>query len=133
MLLHPPPKRHIKFALGLIAVGAAFATDLTIRLPGKVSISRKTVTYQCDSEGPKIGLPSSPFPVEYLNGGGNSLAIVPVSGNALIFSNVIAGSGARYVAGKFTWWEAGGSATIYSDSLASKMRATCKPAKEQHP
>ncbi len=124
-------KRHIKFVLGLVTVGAAFATDLTIHLPDKVSISRKTVTYQCDSGGPKMGVPSGPFVAEYINGGGNSLAIVPISGNALIFSNVIAGSGARYLAGKFTWWEAGGSVTLSSDSLAGKMQATCKPVKEQ--
>ena len=114
--------------LGILTVGAAFATDLTIHLPDKVSISRTTVTYRCDSEGPRLGLPSGPFHVEYINGGGNSLAIVPVSGNALIFSNVIAGSGARYLAGKFTWWEAGGSVTVSSDSLSGKTQATCKPA-----
>jgi membrane-bound inhibitor of C-type lysozyme len=67
--------------------------------------------------------------VEYINGGGNSLAIVPVSGNTLIFSNVIAGSGARYLAGQYTWWESGGSVTLSSDSLAGKMESTCKPVK----
>jgi membrane-bound inhibitor of C-type lysozyme len=116
------------FALGLVGSAAALlATDLTIHLAGAASISRKTVQYQCDSAGTKIGVPGGPFAVEYVNGGGNSLAIVPVAGSSLIFSNVSAGSGARYTAQQYTWWEAGGAVTLSSDSLAGKAYSTCKP------
>lgn len=106
---------------------AAIAADITIHLPAGASVSRKTVQYQCDAQGAKIGVSSGPFPVEYINGGGNSLAVVPISGNTLILSNVVAGSGARYAAQQFIWWEAKGAATLYSDSLAGKLQSVCRP------
>ena len=115
-------------ALGAFGLSnAAWADDITIHLPASASVSRKIVQYQCDDQGPKIGLPSGSFPVEYINGGGNSLAVVPISGNSVIFSNVISGSGARYAAQQFIWWEAKGAATLYSDSLSGKLQSTCQP------
>jgi membrane-bound inhibitor of C-type lysozyme len=113
-------------ALLIGSVRAVSADDLTIRLAGTDPISRKSVQYQCDGTGVKIGVPAGSFTVEYVNGGGNSLAVVPISGNSLIFSNVIAASGARYTAKQYTWWDARGSATLYSDSLAGKMQSTCR-------
>jgi membrane-bound inhibitor of C-type lysozyme len=104
----------------------AGATDLTIHLNGSEPISRSTVKFQCDAQGAKMGLPDGVFPVEYLNGAGNSLAVVPVGGRSLIFANVFAGSGARYAAGQYIWWDAAGrSVTFTSDSLAGKMRSQC--------
>jgi membrane-bound inhibitor of C-type lysozyme len=104
----------------------AGASDLTIHLSGSQPISRKTVRYRCDSQGPKMGLPEGIFSVEYINGAGNSLAIVPVSGNSMIFANVISGSGARYAAGEFIWWDAAGRGTTFSsDSLAGKTSSEC--------
>jgi len=110
----------------LCSANAAPATDLTIHLAANATITRKSVRYQCDESGAKIGVPAGPFTVEYLNGGGNSLVIVPISGKSLIFSNVISGSGARYTAQQYTWWEAGGGVTLASDSLAGKMQSTCR-------
>jgi membrane-bound inhibitor of C-type lysozyme len=82
--------------------------------------------YQCDAEGAKMGLPAGVFPVEYLNGAGNSLAILPVNGEALVFANIISGSGARYAARQYIWWDAAGrSVSFSSDSLAGKMRSEC--------
>ena len=104
----------------------AGATDLTIHLNGSEPISRSTVKFQCDAQGAKMGLPDGVFPVDYLNGAGNSLAVVPVGGRSLIFANVFAGSGARYAAGQYIWWDAAGrSVTFTSDSLAGKMRSQC--------
>jgi len=120
--------KHLADVLVLLAcAGTVSATDLVIHFPDKTSISRKSVQYECDGNGAKIGVPAGPFTVEYINGGGNSLAIVPISGRSLIFSNVIAGSGARYTARQYIWWEAGGGATLYSESLAGKMQSTCHP------
>ena len=68
------------------------------------------------------------FPVEYINGAGNSLAVVPIHGNSMIFANVMSGSGARYAAWQYIWWDAGGSVTLYSDSMAGKMQSACHPA-----
>jgi membrane-bound inhibitor of C-type lysozyme len=104
----------------------ARATDVTIHLNGSQTISRNTMKYQCDAQGAKMGLPEGVFSVDYLNGAGNSLAIVPVGGNSLIFANVISGSGARYAAGEYIWWDAGGRGVNFSsDSLAGKMSSSC--------
>jgi membrane-bound inhibitor of C-type lysozyme len=104
----------------------AGATDLTIHLNGSQPITRNTVKIQCDVQGSRMGLPAGVFSVEYLNGAGNSLAIVPVGGNSLIFANIVSGSGARYAAGEYIWWDAAGRGiTFSSDSLAGKMSSAC--------
>ena len=101
------------------------ATDITIHLPHAAPVSRASVIYLCDSGGAQIGVPSNSFLVEYIEGGGNSLAIVPIGGSALIFSNVNSASGSRYRAQQYTWWEAKGVATLYSDSLTGKLQFSC--------
>ena len=102
------------------------ASDLTIHLSGSQPFTRNTVKYQCDPQGAKMGLPAGMFSVEYINGAGNSLAVVPVGGNSLIFANVVSGSGARYAAGQFIWWDAGGRGTTFSaDSISGKMSSAC--------
>jgi membrane-bound inhibitor of C-type lysozyme len=103
----------------------AGATDLTIHLTGSQPLSRKTVQYQCDRQAASSGLPATAFPVEYINGAGNSLVIVPVQGASLIFTNVSSASGARYAAGQYIWWDAAGSVNFYSDSLAGKTQSAC--------
>jgi membrane-bound inhibitor of C-type lysozyme len=113
---------------GLWGAGVLSATDLVIHLPDTPLVTRQNVTYQCDATGAAIGLPSGHFTVEYIEGGGNSLAIVPVSGNSLIFSNVSSGSGARYTAQQYTWWEVKGVATLYSNSLNGKSQSSCHRA-----
>jgi membrane-bound inhibitor of C-type lysozyme len=119
--------RSVPMMAGLIATaGSAAATDLTVRLQGTPSISRQVVQYTCDASGSKIGVPESPFSAEYINAGGNSLVVVPILGKSLIFANVVSGSGARYVARQYTWWEAGGGVMLSSESLAGKMNSTCR-------
>ena len=114
---------------GLVCSGAvAGATDLTIHLKGTQPLTRKTVQYQCDAQGAAMGLPATAFPVEYINGAGNSLVVVPVHEASLIFANVNSGSGARYAAGQYIWWEAAGAVTFYSDSLAGKTQSLCHRA-----
>jgi membrane-bound inhibitor of C-type lysozyme len=119
--------KRVLIALSILSCSAfAGAADLTIHLNGSQPITRNTVKVQCDAQGSKMGLPSGIFSVEYLNGAGNSLAIVPVGGDLLIFANVFAGSGARYAAKEFVWWDAAGRGiTFSSDSLAGKMSSTC--------
>jgi membrane-bound inhibitor of C-type lysozyme len=113
--------------LGALALAAvASATDMTIHLKGNQSISRQTIKYECDAQAEKMGLPAGTFSVEYLNGAGNSLAVVPVNGNSLIFANVVSASGARYAAGQYIWWDAAGRSTTFSsDSLAGKVQSVC--------
>ncbi len=105
---------------------AAGATDVTLHLKGSKAMSRSTVQYECDAVGLKMGLPAGVFSVEYLNGAGNSLAILPVNGESIVFANVFSGSGARYAAKQYIWWDAAGrSVSFSSDSLAGKMRSEC--------
>jgi membrane-bound inhibitor of C-type lysozyme len=120
--------RRILLVAGVLSCsGLAVAGDLTIHLNGSQPISRNEVKYQCDAQGVKMGLPGGVFSVEYINGAGNSLAVVPVGGNSLIFANVISGSGARYAARQFIWWDAGGRGTTFSsDSLDGKMSSECR-------
>src|SRR4051812_48467755 len=111
--------RGIRLALGLMvcSAGVAGASDLTIHLRGNEKVERKTVKYQCDSQGMTMGLPSGAFDVEYLNGAGNHLAVVPVKGNSMVFVTVPSGSGAKYAAGQFTWWEAGGRGRTFTSDF----------------
>jgi membrane-bound inhibitor of C-type lysozyme len=119
----------LKIAAGLVVLSSsvvASATDLTIHLNGSEPISRKTVRYQCDAQGSKMGLPADVFSVEYVNGAGNSLAIVPVGAHSLIFANVMSGSGARYAALQYIWWDAGGrGVTFSSDSISGNLTSEC--------
>jgi membrane-bound inhibitor of C-type lysozyme len=79
-----------------------------------------------------MGLPAGTFQVEYLNGDGNSLAIVPLNGKPLIFADVVSGSGARYAAQQYIWWEAAGrSVSLSSDGLGDKMRSECHRVKTE--
>jgi membrane-bound inhibitor of C-type lysozyme len=113
--------------IAVLSVSAfAAATDVTLHLKGSQAVSRSTVQYQCDAEGTKMGLPAGTFSVEYLNGAGNSLAILPVNGTSLVFANIDSGSGARYAAKQYIWWDAASrSVSFSSDSLAGKMRSEC--------
>ncbi len=81
------------------------AADVVIRLPQAPSVVRNVVTYACES------LPQ--IRVEYITAGSSALAVVPISGEALIFAGVLSGSGARYAAGSYIWWTKGTSADLY--------------------
>jgi membrane-bound inhibitor of C-type lysozyme len=116
--------------MGMMLCGAvAMASDLTIHLQGNTTVERKTVKYQCDAQGAKMGLPAGPFAVEYLNGAPNFLVVVPVKENSQIFVTVPSGSGAKYASGQFTWWEAGGGVTFASDFPGPKASSVCKVSK----
>ncbi|MGB8481125.1 MAG: MliC family protein [Acidobacteriaceae bacterium] len=116
----------------MVAIGIPFAgtfagaTEVTLHLKGSQAMSCSIERYECDAEGSKMGLPAGIFSVEYLNGAGNSLAILPVNGASLVFANIVSGSGARYAAKQYIWWDAAGrSVSFSSDSLAGKMRSEC--------
>ena len=88
----------------LAAAPAVGAETLTLDLTGAASADRTTIQYQCEGIGR--------LAVEYVNAGPNSLALVPVEGDMLVFVAVVAGSGARYVSGPYTWWASGRSANL---------------------
>jgi membrane-bound inhibitor of C-type lysozyme len=111
----------------LATTATAAENELTIKLTGSGSFARKTVTFECDQNGAAMGLPSGRFPVEYLNGPGNSLAVLPINGRSLIFANVLSASGARYAADKYIWWDAGSrGVTLSSDAVDGTKQASCK-------
>ena len=98
----PETARFTLLTLGLLGlVGTLSATDLIIHLPHAPSLTRQNVQVQCDAQGTSIGVPAGPFSVEYINGGGNGLVVVPLGGNTLIFASVYAGSGVRYTAQQY--------------------------------
>jgi membrane-bound inhibitor of C-type lysozyme len=116
-----------RFAWVFIYATTAVAGDVVIHLDGAAPVSRQVIRYQCDANASKLGLPDGLFPVEYINGGGNSLAVLPIAGKPMIFANVLSGSGARYAAQQFIWWEAAGrSISLTSDTLAGKVESICR-------
>ncbi len=124
-----PGKRVLMAGILSLSV-VAVASDLTIHLQGSGTIARKTMKYHCDAQGAKMGLPPGVFSVEYLNGAGNHLAVVPVKGHSMIFVTVPSGSGAKYAAEEFTWWEAGGRGiTFSSDFPGPKATSECHEVK----
>jgi membrane-bound inhibitor of C-type lysozyme len=127
-------------SIGVLISGAAPASgsDLTIKLAGSDRIERKTVQFVCDRSAAKLGLPSGPFAVEYINGAGNSLALLPVSAKTLIFVTVPSGSGARYASGPLTWSDGGSrGAFLSSDLLGQHAQTLCHmagaPGPARHP
>jgi membrane-bound inhibitor of C-type lysozyme len=82
------------------------AADVVIRLPQAPSVMRNVVTYAGQ------GLPQ--IRVEYITAGSNALAVVPISGEALVFAGVLSGSGTRYAAGPYIWWTKGTRADLYN-------------------
>ncbi len=112
-------------AAGLCA-NAAWASDITISLPGVSPASREIVRYQCDPGASSLGLPETPFPVLYLNAGENHLAVLEVGGKRLIFANVYAGSGARYASGPYVWWDAAGRGASFSAEIPAERSVQCR-------
>ena len=103
----------------------AGASELSIKGAGK--FERKTVKYQCDANAATMGLPAGVFEVEYLNETNNHLAVVPVKGSSKIFVTVPSGSGAKYAADQFVWWEAGGRGTTFQSAFpGTEGSSACK-------
>ena len=107
---------------------AAEATDLRLHLNGGQPIRQTLVLYACDARGVQMGLPAGEFLVRYVNGAGNSLAVVPVHGVDTVFANVISADGARYAAGSSIWWQA--RETTFSSATADDgLRSVCREVK----
>ena len=105
---------------------------MTISLTGSDPMTRHTVKFQCNGQAGALGLPTGVFPVEYLNGNSNSLAVLPIKASSLIFANVMSGSGTRYAAGPYIWWDAGARGVTLSanpDSLDDEKQTSCQVVK----
>lgn len=91
----------------LLVAPAAHAAGLTLDVTGADKVERSKVTYRCTG--------MDPFEVEYVNAGPNTLAIVPIEGERLVFVTVMSGSGARYASGPWIWWTKGDTATLSNE------------------
>ncbi len=74
----------------------------------------------------RLGLPAGPFTVTYLNGAGNSLAVLPLGGVSLVMANVVSADGARYAAGRYVWWDLGGRGAMLTRDAPNGEQAMCR-------
>jgi membrane-bound inhibitor of C-type lysozyme len=99
----------------------AAQTSLQIELNAARDFERHVMTYDCATE--------TPVTVTYINAAPNFLALVPVAEEPeeLVFASVVAGSGVRYVSGKWAWWTRGSDASLYDTTLGENADAvlTC--------
>lgn len=90
------------------SAGAASAeATLSISLKSGTSDNVQSQNYSCGK--------GESFPVQYVNTGANSLAIVSIDGEDRIFVNVVSASGAKYVSGAYVWWTKGDTATLENE------------------
>jgi membrane-bound inhibitor of C-type lysozyme len=97
------PEALLATILGLGGATGATSTQVVLALTGDAQTH--TVRYECEGV-------AEPFAVQYINAQPNFLAIVPVGGSQVVFVNVTAASGARYVAGPYEWWTKGSDVTV---------------------
>jgi membrane-bound inhibitor of C-type lysozyme len=99
-------------ALTFAALGAQAALAMPLTVPQIQTASTQTTRYDC-KDGKSVS-------VQYTNTRNRqSFAALTVDGRKLLFVNVIAGSGAKYVADQYTWWTKGPQANLY-DEMAAK-------------
>jgi membrane-bound inhibitor of C-type lysozyme len=112
LMRKPMPKRRPARAASIIAIaaaliasqGVAFAAPL--RLAEIQTKARTTAKYTC--AGGRV------LQVSYWNAvNGQSFALVPVNGQPMLFVDTLSASGAKYQAGRYTWWTKGPRADLY--------------------
>ena len=115
--------------IALIAIVALFASPALADVSFTTGLSVigdaevKAVKYDCEHHDPIV--------VQYLNAAPNFVALVPIeqegAADRLLFVNVISGSGAKYVAGKYEWWTKGNDATLHdvTEGLDAAPVLTC--------
>jgi membrane-bound inhibitor of C-type lysozyme len=103
----------------------AVSSSVQIDLGTTGDFDRKTVTYGCKGH-------EQPLVVRYINAAPNFLALVPVEDGTLLFTTVLAASGAKYASGKYIWWSKGPDASLYdlTQGDASKPILTCSEVSE---
>ncbi|WP_244813874.1 MliC family protein [Caballeronia sp. Lep1P3] len=109
-------KKLLALPVSAMAAAAALPLSTAVAMPLTVpqvqTASTQTTRYDC-KDGKTVS-------VQYTNTRNRqSFAALTVDGRKLLFVNVIAGSGARYVADQYTWWTKGPDANLY-DEMAAK-------------
>ena len=100
-------------------------SSVTISLGTTGDFDRKTVKYGCQGQDAQLS-------VEYINAAPNYLALLPVDEGTLVFTTVLAGSGARYAAGKYVWSTKGPDASLYDLTAGANAKPilTCSEVNE---
>ncbi|MBU1174576.1 MAG: MliC family protein [Alphaproteobacteria bacterium] len=109
------------FAAALPAEGAGIGLTLMLDTPGEW----RHTAYTCDGREAQLS-------VAYVNAAPNFLALVPIDGETLVFASIVAGSGARYAAGRYEWRTDGVEAMLI-DTIAepdAPPLLTCLEANE---
>jgi membrane-bound inhibitor of C-type lysozyme len=90
---------------------SAAQTSLQISLDTAGDFERRVLAYDCATEEPLV--------VTYINAAPNFLALVPVAGETepMVFAAVVSGSGVRYAAGQWIWWNKGIDGSLYDTTL----------------
>ncbi|WP_250464215.1 MULTISPECIES: MliC family protein [unclassified Caballeronia] len=107
-------KRSLVLSAALLMASsvATTARAMPLTVPQIQTASTQTTRYDC-KDGKSVS-------VQYTNARNHqSFAALTVDGRKLLFVNVIAGSGAKYVADQYTWWTKGPQANLY-DEMAAK-------------
>jgi membrane-bound inhibitor of C-type lysozyme len=104
----------------MCATNPVFAMPLTV--PQLQVATTNVIRYVC--RGGKA------LNVEYMNTKNKqSFALLTVDGRKMLFVNVLAGSGAKYVADHYTWWTKGPEGSLtddIADADAPPMLAECR-------
>lgn len=83
--------------------------------------TRNTIRYSCDHR--------AALTVHYINTKNEqSFALLDVKGRSMLFVNVSAASGSKYVAGQYTWWTKGPEGDLrdeMADQSAPPMLGNC--------
>ncbi len=106
------------FAAVIAAAPAPALAGATVSLPLEMGPEDTimSVRYSC-ADGTELV-------VQYINSRANALAIMQLAGEDLIFVNVIAGSGARYVSGAREWWTKGDEGSL-RNKMSGADAVTC--------
>jgi membrane-bound inhibitor of C-type lysozyme len=110
------PEAALAAILGIGGNLGATSTQVILALTGDAQT--QMVRYEC-------GGVAEPFAVQYIDAAPNFLAVVPVGGAEVVFVNVTAASGARYVAGQYEWWTKGSDATFVDLQQPDAETVTC--------
>jgi membrane-bound inhibitor of C-type lysozyme len=89
-----------------LIVSAGVANAAPLRLAEIQTKDRQIHQYTCAT--------GKVLRVTYWNASnGQSFALVPIKGQAMLFVNTLAASGVRYQAGSYVWWTKGPRADLY--------------------
>ncbi|MGX7002566.1 MliC family protein [Caballeronia sp. KNU42] len=119
-----PLIRPVALTAGTLCLAAVThsAAAMPLTVPQIQTATTNTLRYECHG--------GSTLTVQYMNTKNKqSFALLTVDGRKMLFVNVLAGSGAKYVGDHYTWWTKGPEGSLTDDTAdpnAPPMLADCK-------